>query len=235
MRGEVRSMRGECGAKPSNSGPTLKELACQVMAEHPSTPELIAALLCEAIVSGILSVGAQLRQSELAGTFGVSIIPVREALRQLVAEGFIILQRNRGCIVANISAEEIKELFDLRVTLEPMLLAAAVPRITPRDIEKAAGYWRAFEEENDVNCCGRLNLQFHEALYLPAYRPRTLAIVSNINWQIDRLPRPRISLVGDTPNSRREHGAILAARGRGDVGGRCRCPNRISAEWRRSS
>ena len=210
-------MRDEVGAKPWISGSTLQELANEAIEGHPSTPELIATVLREAIVSGVLLGGVQLRQSELAGTFGVSIIPVREALRQLVAEGFITFQRNRGGIVAETSTEEIKELFDLRVSLESMLLAAAVPQITPRDIEKADSYQLAFEEEDHINRWGRLNWQFHEALYLPANRPRTLKIVSNINRHIDRLIRLQMSLVGGKPKSRREHRAILAACGRGDV------------------
>ena len=210
-------MRGEVASESSISRPTLTELACQATVGHLVTPELIAAVIREAIVSGALSGRAQLRQSELAATFGVSIIPVREALRQLVAEGFVFLQRNRSATVADISAEDIKELFDLRIALEPTLLAAAVPRITPRDIEKAAGYQRAFEEESDVNRWGRLNWQFHEALYLPANRPRTLAIVDNINRHVERLIRLQMSLVDGKWKSGCEHGAILTATSRGDV------------------
>ena len=80
-------------------------------AEHPSTPDIIANVMREAIISGALPGGVQLRQSELAAEFGVSVIPVREALRQVVAEGFVILQRNRGAIVAEVSIDEIRRSF----------------------------------------------------------------------------------------------------------------------------
>ena len=127
-------MRGEVASESSISRPTLTELACQATVGHLVTPELIAAVIREAIVSGALSGRAQLRQSELAATFGVSIIPVREALRQLVAEGFVFLQRNRSATVADISAEDIKELFDLRIALEPTLFGGG------RSANYATGY-----------------------------------------------------------------------------------------------
>jgi DNA-binding GntR family transcriptional regulator len=198
------------------ASPTLGELAVRAIAGHPSTPDVIAAVLRDAITAGVLTAGSQLRQSEIAATFGVSIIPVREALRQLAAEGFVVFHRNRGASVTKVSVEEIRELFDLRLALESMLMTAALPNLTPADIEKAAGIQRAFEEESDINHWGRLNWQFHEALYLPAQRARTLAIVANINRHVDRLLRLQMSLVDGKRKSRREHGAILAACRRGD-------------------
>ena len=85
-------MRGEVAGESSISRPTLTELACQAMVGHLPTPELIAAVIREAIVSGALSGRAQLRQSELAATFGVSIIPVRE--------GSAAAGRGRFCLSA---------------------------------------------------------------------------------------------------------------------------------------
>jgi DNA-binding GntR family transcriptional regulator len=200
----------------ARGAPTLRDLA-RAAAEQPSTPDLIAAALRKAIVSGTFKGGAQLRQSELAAEFGVSVIPVREALHRLVAEGFVILLRNRGAIVAEASVTETSELFDLRVALETMLLAAAVPKMVAADIERAARHQRALDEENDINLWGTLNWRFHEALYEPAGRPRTLAIVANINQHVDRLLRLQMSLVDGKRKSRREHGAILTACRRGDV------------------
>jgi DNA-binding GntR family transcriptional regulator len=200
----------------AQGAPTLKELA-RAAAEQPSTTDLIAAALRKTIVSGAIRGGAQLRQSELAAEFGVSVIPVREALQRLVAEGFVILQRNRGAIVAEVSLSETSELFDLRVALETMLLASAVPQLTAADIERAAHYQRALDEESDINLWGTLNWRFHEALYRQAARPRTLAIVANINQHVDRLLRLQMSLVDGKQKSRREHGAILTACRRGDA------------------
>lgn len=183
----------------------------QEAALQPSAPDVIANVLRQAIVSGVLKGGAQLRQSEVANDFGVSVIPVREALRQLVAEGFVVLHRNRTAIVAEISTDEIRELFDLRVALETLLLAEAIPKMTDADIAKAATFQNALENETDHNEWGRWNWLYHEALYKPAGRARTLSIVENINSHVDRVIRLQMSLVGGTSKPRREHGAILQA------------------------
>lgn len=191
--------------------PSLRELARHAIAGQPSTPDLIAAVLREAIISGALAGGEQLRQGEVAAEFGVSIIPVREAMRQLLAEGFVVLQRNRGAVVAEISVEEIVELFDLRCLLETALLELAVPRLSAADLALAAQHQQMLDAEQDINKWGHWNWLFHETLYRPAGRPRTLAIVANVNQHVDRLLRVQMSLVDGKRKSRREHGAILAA------------------------
>jgi DNA-binding GntR family transcriptional regulator len=197
--------------------PSLRDLARKASAANPSTPDVIANALREAIVSGALAGGEQLRQSEVAAEFGVSIIPVREAMRQLVAEGFVVLQRNRGAIVTEISIDELTELFDLRLALESILLGHAVRHLGPGELEQAAAYQQAFDAEQDTHKWGYWNWLFHETLYQPAARPRTLAIVANVNQHIDRLLRLQMTLVDGKRKSRREHGAILAACRRGDA------------------
>jgi DNA-binding GntR family transcriptional regulator len=89
--------------------------------------------------------------------------------------------------------------------------------LIPTDIERAAEYQRALEREEDTNQWGTLNWRFHEALYRPAKRPRTLSIVANINRHVDRLLRLQMSLVDGKRKSRREHGALLAACSRGET------------------
>lgn len=210
-------MGAEAEAGQAVASPTLRDLVERSGKLQPSTPDMIATVLREAIVSGVLGGGTQIRQSEVAAEFGVSVIPVREALRQLVAEGFVVLQRNRGAIVAEVSTDDIRELFDLRVALETLLLAEAVPHLTPADLARAEGYQKALEEETDINQWGRWNWLFHEALYKPAGRQRTLAIVENINNHVDRLLRLQMSLVDGKRKSRREHGALLQACRRGDA------------------
>ena len=204
-------MAADASLRAQRAPPSLRELARSAVAGRPSTPDLIAAVLREAIVSGALAGGEQLRQGEVAAEFGVSIIPVREAMRQLLAEGFVVLQRNRGAVVAEISVEEIVELFDLRRMLETRLLELAVPRLSNADLGLAASHQGMLDAEQDTNKWGHWNWLFHETLYRPAGRPRTLAIVANVNQHVDRLLRVQMSLVDGKRKSRREHGAILAA------------------------
>lgn len=190
--------------------PTLRQLADREPM-RASVSSHIASVLRDAIVTNVVKGGSQLRQSKLAADFGVSVIPVREALRQLAAEGFIVIEHNRGAVVARISVAEIRELFDLRVTLEPLLLSAALPRMTAADLDQAEQHQEALEKEEDTGRWGQWNWKFHEALYKPAGRPRTLAIAENINGHVDRVLRLQMSLVDGKRKSRREHGALLEA------------------------
>ncbi len=196
---------------------SLRGLASSVKVNHLSTPELIASALREAIVSGAIQAGVQLRQNEVATNFGVSVIPVREALRQLEAQGFVIFRRNRGAVVAEISLDEISELFDIRVALETMLIRQAIARLTDADFHKAEKHLRALDKEADVNKWGQWNWLFHEALYSAAGRGRTLEILRNLHSHIDRLLRLQMSLAGGKKKSHREHSAILAACRQGDA------------------
>ena len=204
------------GAEADGATPTLRQLADREPM-RASASSHIATVLREAIVTNVVKGGSQLRQSKLAADFGVSVIPVREALHQLAAEGFILIEHNRGAVVVKISVAEIREFFDLRVTLEPLLLSAALPRLTSADLKQAKLHQEAFEKEEDTGRWGHWNWKFHEALYKPAGRPRTLAIVENINGHVDRVLRLQMSLVDGKRKSRREHGALLDACRKGQV------------------
>ena len=94
---------------------------------HGSTPEFVREELRRAISQGEFAPGVQLRQDELAERFGTSRIPVREALRQLEAEGFVTLLPNRGAVVSDLSIDEVIELLEIRIALECHALRLAIP------------------------------------------------------------------------------------------------------------
>ncbi|MDR7541769.1 MAG: GntR family transcriptional regulator, partial [Armatimonadota bacterium] len=91
---------------------------------------MVADVLREAILRGILLAGQQLRQDEIARELGVSHIPVREALRQLEAEGLVRLRPYRGFEVSELSPEEVEELYEIRIPLECQALRLAFPHLT---------------------------------------------------------------------------------------------------------
>lgn len=74
-----------------------------------------------------------MRQDALADELGVSRIPIREAFRQLAAEGLVTIHPRHGAVVSLLSPDGIAELFDLRALLEPNLVRRAVPRPTGRE------------------------------------------------------------------------------------------------------
>ena len=89
------------------------------------------------ILAGVHPSGAQLRQDALAETYGVSRIPVREALFQLESEGLILMVPHKGAVVSEWSIDEVNDVFDLRALLEPRLLEKSAPRLTADDFGTA--------------------------------------------------------------------------------------------------
>ena len=180
--------------------------------ERKTVAESVAETLRNRILAGELGEGEQLRQEVLAADLGVSRIPLREAFRLLEGEGLITIAPHRGAVVAVRSPEEIGELFDLRVLLEPDILRHAIPKLTERDLSEAgtilAGYNTALAER-DVQTWGRLNTQFHLALYGPAERPRSLALVRSLLDQTDGYTRMQLLLTGGQQRAQREHTELL--------------------------
>src|SRR6476619_3778037 len=98
-----------------------------------TTPDLIADTLRDEILRGAVAPGQALRQEELADRFGVSRLPVRDALLRLEAQGLVHVYPNRGAFVISLSADEVREIFELRLLLEGDIIERAVPRMTADD------------------------------------------------------------------------------------------------------
>src|SRR6185369_14858007 len=109
-----------------------------------SLTSAVADKLREEIIRGTIPEGAQLRQDAIAARYHVSRIPVREALRQLDAEGLIAIVPNRGAVVPALSPEDIEELFAIRALLEPEVLKQSIPHLTEEDLSQAEAILRRY-------------------------------------------------------------------------------------------
>lgn len=169
-----------------------------------SLTSAVADKLREKILRGELQEGQQLRQDAIAAELDVSRIPVREALRQLEAEGLISIVPHRGAVVSALSPEEIEELFDIRAVLESFILRRALPRLTDADFQRAEEilkeYEAALENEADIGSWGELNWRFHSALYGAAKRPVLMALLRTLNNNCDRYTRLQL-LVSHSPQA----------------------------------
>ena len=101
-----------------------------------NTASRIAERLRQQISSGERVPGTPLRQEALAKELGVSGMPVRDALQQLLAEGLVTLHPHRGMYISSLTAEECAELFDLRTTLESDALRRAMSKHTEASLRK---------------------------------------------------------------------------------------------------
>lgn len=170
--------------------------------------------LRERILRGVYPDDTPLRQDALAAEFGVSRIPVREALRQLEAEGLVAFNPHRGAVVSSLSVDEIEELFELRSQIESDLVRRAVPRVTPEDLNRARDILTAYEaalRRGEVATWGQLNWQFHSTLYAPANRQFTMTIVQRLHQQSDRYLRMQLALTHGESRASHEHRAIFTA------------------------
>src|SRR6185369_4521990 len=116
---------------PSSSRPGVVPIQRQTIAS------MTVEALRERILRGDYPDGEPLRQDALADELGVSRIPVREALRQLEAEGLVTFNPHRGAVVSSLSLDEIAELFELRAEIECDLIARAIPLATKEHIDRA--------------------------------------------------------------------------------------------------
>ncbi|HEY8311074.1 MAG TPA: GntR family transcriptional regulator, partial [Gemmatimonadaceae bacterium] len=101
--------------------------------------------LRERILRGVYADDTPLRQDALAAELGVSRIPIREALRQLEAEGLVVFNPHRGAVVSSLSVDEINELFELRAQIEGDLVRRAIMRTTVESISRAKDILKAYE------------------------------------------------------------------------------------------
>ena len=174
---------------------------------------MVAAALRKAILGGRLEIGRQLKQDAIAKQFGVSKIPVREALKQLEGEGLVSLRPHHSAEVSSIRYEEAVEIMEMRVALEPLALGLAVSRVTEEDLSGAAKILDRAEldlEGEGVGEYDALNWLFHRTLLTPANRPRLLATIESLHTSFQRYLRVYAALLLDVKEqAQREHRHIL--------------------------
>jgi DNA-binding GntR family transcriptional regulator len=186
----------------------------------------VADKLRDQIIRGDIPEGAQLRQDAIAAQYRVSRIPVREALRQLDAEGLIEIVPNRGAVVPALSPGDIEELFSIRALLEPEVLKLSIPHLTQEHFSQAEAVLRKYvgelRREDHVSAWGRLNWQFHSILYSGANQPRFMAIIRNVNNTGERYTRLQLYLTHGMKRANEEHHRILELCRERDVSAACK-------------
>lgn len=191
---------------------------------HRTLSAAIVEQLRSNILDGSYAAGEQLRQDALAASFQVSRIPVREALFQLEAEGLVLIEPHKGAVVSAFSLEEIDDVFDLRVLLEPRLLAQSAPLLSAADIADVSALDAEFSaaiNRQDVAQWGQLNARYHLALYRHARQPRTLAIVTALLQTSDRFTRLQMNSAPAFTRAASEHRKLLRLCRAGQVAQAC--------------
>lgn len=142
--------------------------------------QLVRDALRRAIVTGELPAGTRLVQSEVAERLRVSTTPVREAMRDLAAEGLVHLRAHRGATVARLDLDDLREICALRGLLEAEALRRAALRITQEELDTAREMQQRLEAERDPEAWSRHHSEFHAFLTATARSPRLQALVEQL-------------------------------------------------------
>lgn len=189
------------GANPGVSAPARfnrQALAGQVADE-----------LRRRILVGEIAEGTQLMQEQLASEFGISKVPVREALFQLEAEGFVTQQYHRGAVVASMSPAQVMEIFEVRTQIEMWLLDLAMQKAQPEDVAAARQLADEFGMMADPIQAWDLNWRFHAALYRPAEKPYAVEHLRKVHSQTARYLRLQYDVALTKAEIVREHYKLL--------------------------
>jgi DNA-binding GntR family transcriptional regulator len=180
--------------------------------ERPQTvAEQVANVLREAIASGTLKAGTALRQDELAEQFGFSRMPIRDALRQLEAEGIVSIHPTKGAHVARMDGAEISEIYAVRELLECEALRLSIPALLDGNLDEAEQVLDQIDAERNVGRWGALNLTFHRLLYAACGNQRLLGLIEAHHNAADRYVRILLSNLDHRTRSQAEHRDLLAA------------------------
>ncbi|MGE5380198.1 MAG: GntR family transcriptional regulator [Methylocystaceae bacterium] len=176
--------------------------------------EVVFETLREAIISGILKPGERMMEIQLAEELGVSRTPVREAIRKLELEGFVVMIPRKGAYVSDISFKDINDIFEIRGSLEMLAAGLACERITDDELEKLEWLlvqkWECIEK-NDLETMVENDTLFHEALYRASRNDRMWQIVSNLREQIQRFRTTSLGSPGRMKEAWEEHKDLVEA------------------------
>jgi DNA-binding GntR family transcriptional regulator len=179
----------------------------------------LAETLRNLIVQGKIPAGGRIKQDAVAERFGVSRIPVREALRELSAEGLVQIIPRRGVVVNPLSTTEVIELYEMRELLETLAVRLAVPRLSTQRLLELEELMVRMQDETNPPRWLDYDSKFHEALYQPSDRNRLCDIIGMLRRNTARYLHIAVMSDSRMRLAQEEHGRILDACKRRDADG----------------
>jgi DNA-binding GntR family transcriptional regulator len=164
------------------------------------------------ILSGLHPAHTRLRQEEVAARLNVSTTPVREAFRDLRAEGLVSIDPNKGVVTRGLTADDVDEIYELRMVLDPMLAQRACRHASAAQLDEAEACHRTMLETASPETWSMLNETFHEHLVVCEADTRLFAMVG----ALFSVARPYVALAMHVQtdimaSNNDEHAALLGA------------------------
>lgn len=147
---------------------------------NPTRSSAVTEQLRQEVLTGILVPGTRLRQVEVAERLNVSTTPVREAFATLAQEGLVLKDSHRGVVVFQPSPDELREIYEIRLVLEPLATALASPRIADVDIDALDALIAQMRSTTEASRRDALNRSLHASIYSHANRARLSSIIDQL-------------------------------------------------------
>ncbi|GHI08508.1 GntR family transcriptional regulator [Streptomyces cellostaticus] len=177
--------------------------------------ERVLATLRQDIIAGRLGPGDRLVERELAERFGVSRVPVREAIRALVAEGFVLFESARRTVVRRLTPTDVKELFELREALEVYAAGLAAARATPEalaELQELLDEAATATRKGDGEAITDINTRFHDRILTLAGNGLLISVMEPVDGRLRWLTRQN----EEWPQLLTEHRELYEAIASGD-------------------
>ena len=164
----------------------LERIVADAASRNLTAQDLVLTSMREAILTAALPPGTRLRQEKLAEVFGTSRIPVREALRALEYEGLVTSLPYRGFTVTELDADDIEEVYDLRILLESHAVRLAIPLMTDEDLQTLEELYADMKraEAGDAQLAARE--RFYMKLFSMTGRHRLVGLISRLRQEVAR-------------------------------------------------
>ena len=166
----------------------MKDISLK-MDEYLPLRDVVFNTLRNAILTGELSPGERLMEIKLADKLGVSRTPIREAIRKLELEGLVVNTPRKGAEVANISAEDLRDVLEVRRSLEVLAISLACDKMTDETLELLYENIDAFKHSIDAKATSDIasvDVTFHDIIYKATGNNRLIQILNNISEQMYR-------------------------------------------------
>jgi DNA-binding GntR family transcriptional regulator len=175
----------------------------------PTVNDEVYLRLRQEITSGSLLPGAAITIRAIAENFGVSTQPVREALRKLEAESFVVFER-RSVTVANLSEEELGQIFQIRLRLEQLGTEWAIGAVTDADLAELETILETMNDDRTtVEEWRRLNQEFHRRFYDCAHSKPLSDLLTGVWDKVEPYMAIYATSVDDFAEAHRQHVEIL--------------------------
>ena len=188
--------------------------------ETESVTDKVRRALRDHVLSGALRPGTQLIESQLAEQLGVSRAPVREALQTLESEGLVESVPNKGTFVADITEEDLREIYAVRAALEGVAMRLAAQAMDHEELSALAHIVERMEQaarDGDAERVSKIDLEFHEAIWALSGNRRLFQLLTSMMAQIAMFLALNVRLYEDLLENCLEHVALLQALRSGDA------------------